>query len=155
MKHKELNLGEQLVEVLTKYIMSGKLDGDIEELPFDNLGSLVKYKYQYKYEGSIFDGIIATYEKSFADQDYYVKHDVLQYYSISYDVAKELFYAMDAAHKRNVAKEVAANEKKIVEYLTARNNAAIGSCNGTSAWIKPTLTMNTNGTLTVHCHKSE
>ncbi len=155
MRKKELNLGEQLVEALTKDLLMENFDDCIVELPFDNLGSITKYKYQFNQEGHILDGVIVTYERGFEANDYYVKHDVLQYYSISYDVAKELFYAMDAAHKRNVAKEVAANEKKIVEYLTARNNAAIGSCNGTSAWIKPTLTMNTDGTLTVHCHKSE
>ncbi len=155
MAKKELNIGEQLVTVLAGDIQSGKFDDYIVELPFDYLGSITKFKYQFQCEGHILDGIIATYERGFEANDYSVKHDILRYYLIYYQVAKDLFYAMEEANKRNVDREIKANEKKIVDYLNARNNPVAGSCNGTSSakWIKPSITMNPDGTLTVHCHK--
>ena len=122
MRKKELNLGEQLVEVLTKDLLSENFDNCIVELPHDDLGSIIKFKYQFQYKGHILDGIIATYERGFEAEDYSVKHYMLKYYSIFYDVAKDLFYAMDKANKRNIDKEIEANEKKIVDYLNARNN---------------------------------
>ena len=123
MRKKELNLGEQLVEALTKDLLMENFDDCIVELPFDNLGSITKYKYQFNQEGHILDGVIVTYERGFEANDYYVKHNVLQYYSIFYDIPKELFYAMYAAYKRSVGRKVKANEKKIVDYLNARNNS--------------------------------
>ena len=122
MRKKELNLGEQLVEALTKDLLTENFDDCIVELPLDNLGSFAKYKFQFQCEGHILDGIIATYERGFEAEDYSVKHDILQYYSIFYDVARDLFYAMNRAYQRNEDKEIKANEKKIVEYLNARNN---------------------------------
>ncbi len=117
---KELNLGEQLIESLTNDISTGELDDCIQELPFDNLGSITKYKYQFLCEGHILNGIIATYELGFESNDYYVKHDILQYYSIFYQIAKNLFYAMDEASKRNELKKISIAEKTISEYLKSR-----------------------------------
>ena len=123
MRKKELNIGEQLVTVFTDDIQSGKLDDCIVDLPFDDLGSIIKFKYQFQYEGHILDGIIATYEHGFEYDVWYIVHEVLQYYPISYAVSKDLFYAMEEADKRNVDREIEANEKKIVDYLNARNNS--------------------------------
>ena len=155
MRKKELNIGEQLVTVFTSDIQSGKFDDCIVELPFDDLGSITKFKYQCQCEGHILDGIIATYEHGFEYDVWYIVHEVLQYYPISYAVSKDLFYAMEEADNRNIDKAIKANEKKIVDYLNARNNPVAGSCNGTSSvkWIKPSITTNDDGTITVYCHK--
>jgi len=122
MRKKELNIGEQLVTVFTSDIQSGKFDDCIVELPFDDLGSITKFKYQCQCEGHILDGIIATYEHGFEYDVWYIVHEVLQYYPISYAVSKDLFYAMEEADNRNIDKAIKANEKKIVDYLNARSN---------------------------------
>ena len=121
MRKKELNLGEQLVEVLTKDLLAENFDDCVKRFPIERIGSIARFKRQFNCTGHILDGIIATYECGFEADDYIVKHDVLRY-SICYDVAKKLFYAMDRAHQRNEDKEIKANEKKIVDYLNARNN---------------------------------
>ena len=122
MAKKELNIGEQLVTTFAGDIQSGKFDDCIVELPADNLGSIIKYKFQFQYEGHILDGIIAIYERSFEYNEWIVIHDILQGYRISNEVGRYLFYAMDGANARNINKAIKANEKKIVEYLNARNN---------------------------------
>ena len=122
MAKKELNIGEQLVTTFAGDIRSGKFDDCIVELPTDNLGSIIKYKFQFQYEGHILDGIIAIYERSFEYNEWIVIHDILQGYRISNEVGRYLFYAMDGANARNINKAIKANEKKIVEYLNARNN---------------------------------
>ncbi len=133
MAKKELNIGEQLVTTFAGDIQSGKFDDCVVELPTDNLGSIIKYKFQFQYEGHILDGIIAIYERSFEYNEWIVIHDILQGYRISNEVGRYLFYAMDGAHARNVDREIEANEKKIAEYLNARNNPVAGSCNSTSS----------------------
>ena len=153
MDKKELNLGEQLITVFAGDIRSGKFDDCIVELPADNLGSITKYKYQFQYEGHILDGVIAVYERSFEYNEWFVQHDILKSYRMSNEVAKKLFYAMHDANLRNIDKANKANEKKIAEYLNARNNPVAGSCNGTSAvtWINP-IVEGSDGTITIYGH---
>ncbi len=153
MDKKELNLGEQLITVFAGDIRSGKFDDCIVELPTDNLGSIIKYKYQFQYEGHILDGVIATYERSFEHDEFFVQHDVLKSYLISREAGRYLFYAMDGANLRNIDKANKANEKKIAEYLNARNNPIAGSCNGTSGatWTNP-IVEGSDGTITIYGH---
>ena len=114
---KEANLEERLILSLIDDINGGNFDEDVVDLePASSVYSKT-YKYYFGKVGHIARGTCAICEISFEHVQYSVFHHMMDLSDVGYDIAKNLFDAMNMAILRNKKRKQDNQNQEIINWL--------------------------------------